>query len=62
MKPDMERRSLCTVELRAEPTGGDGMAAIVGHAAVFHTLSENLGGFRERITPGAGATVRPVAE
>ena len=36
------------IETRAE-----GAPSIVGHAAVFNTLSENLGGFRERIAPGA---------
>ncbi len=37
-----------TVEVRAEH--GD---TIVGLAAIFNTLSENLGGFREQIKPGA---------
>ena len=55
MKPEMERRALHAAELRAEPGEGDAPPAIVGHAAVFDSLSENLGGFRERIAPGAFA-------
>jgi len=38
------------IEERAE-----GVRSIIGHAAVFNSLSENLGGFRERIAPGAFA-------
>ena len=55
MRPDLERRALNAVELRAEPGEGDSMPAIVGHAAVFDALSENFGGWRERIAPGAFA-------
>lgn len=51
MTNKIERRFIpaTETELRASPDG----KKIVGHAAVFNTLSENLGGFREKITPGA---------
>ena len=45
-----ERRSFPALELRAE---NEGAIKIRGHAAVFNSFSENLGGFRERIMPGA---------
>lgn len=44
-----ERRTF-KCELRAK---GDGDRKIVGYGAVFNKLSENLGGFREVIAPGA---------
>ncbi len=44
-----ERRFISGVEIRADSKAGK----IEGHAAVFNSLSEDLGGFRERIRPGA---------
>lgn len=40
------------VELRAE-TNDEGVTTISGYAARFNSWSEDLGGFRERIKPGA---------
>jgi hypothetical protein len=48
----MERRSFTATELRAIEDE-KGLRHIVGYAAVFNSLSENLGGFREKIEPGA---------
>ena len=48
MKDQRESR-LGTIELRED----DGEQRISGYAAVFNKLSENLGGFREQIQPGA---------
>ena len=47
----MERR-VFPVEVRVK-RDADGKPQIVGHAAVFDSLSEDLGGFREKIAPGA---------
>jgi len=48
---DIERRFFTSpVEVRAKD---DGAKTILGHAAVFDKLSDNLGGFREKIAPGA---------
>ena len=44
----IERRA--TIELRA---AGGKTPRLVGHAAIFDSLSEDLGGFREIIKPGA---------
>lgn len=63
---ETERRSMQGVELRAD---GDGLPMIEGYAAVFDSLSVNLGGFRERIDKGAfaaslaaGADVRALVD
>lgn len=47
----IERRSISAAELRADGQGDE--MALVGYAAVFSTLTKNLGGFREIIAPGA---------
>lgn len=51
---DIERRSFMLDQVRVEARD-DGKRRIVGHAAVFNQLSEDLGGFREQIAPGAFA-------
>lgn len=48
-----DTRSLPAAELRVDQV--DGKRRIVGYAAVFNSLSEDLGGFREVIRPGAFA-------
>lgn len=50
MEP-VERRAMGPVELRAAADGKP--AQLVGYAAVFNSRSEDLGGFREIIMPGA---------
>src|SRR5262245_20379553 len=50
---DVEVRSLPGVKLRAASDDGEGEAKIEGYAAVFNSPSEDLGGFREVILPGA---------
>jgi HK97 family phage prohead protease len=52
MKNKLERRNFPVSELRAITDEG-GLRHITGYAAVFNSLSENLGGFREKIDPGA---------
>jgi len=53
----MERRSFSMLELAlravAPEAEGETRPHIVGHAAVFNSLSEILWGFREMIAPGA---------
>ena len=57
MKPDIKDREIRTFELdeKSFETREDGTRRIVGHAAVFNQWSEDLGGFREQIAPGAFA-------
>jgi len=49
---DREERGIKGLELRAAPKGGK-MPTIIGYAAVYDSWSEDLGGFREIIRPGA---------
>lgn len=49
---DIERRAFTLDEIRVEHRE-DEKPKVIGHAAVFNELSEDLGGFREQIAPGA---------
>jgi len=49
---NFERRSFATRELRLAPAEG-GLGTLTGYAAVFDSLSEDMGGWFERIAPGA---------
>lgn len=51
MTKEREVRTICT-ELRAMPQDGK-PSKICGHAANFNSMSQDLGGFTERIAPGA---------
>lgn len=55
MSNDYEQRLMpgTSLEVRADEEGNENR--IVGYAAVFNSMSENLGGFREMIAPGAFA-------
>ena len=48
-----ERRGFLADDMHIEQRSEGQTALIRGHAAVFEQLSEDLGGFRERIAPGA---------
>lgn len=51
---ELERRAFTIEGVQVERR--DGKPTIIrGHAAVFNTLSEDLGGFREQVMPGAFA-------
>src|SRR4051812_40047201 len=59
-----ERRTFAVGELRVDAAQGAMAPKISGHAAMFEVMSEDLGGFREKIAAGAftktlqGADVR----
>jgi uncharacterized protein len=57
-----ESRVIEAAELRAEPREAGGPPMIVGYAAVYDSLSEDLGGFREQIAPGAFARTLRTAD
>lgn len=52
---DLERRYFAVDGLSVEIRGEGKAPVIRGHAAVFSSLSEDLGGFREQVAPGAFA-------
>ncbi len=49
---ERETRTFTVTGLKIEKREGKS-SRLVGHAAVFNSLSEDLGGFREQIVPGA---------
>jgi HK97 family phage prohead protease len=51
--PTRETRCHVGLELREAPPGSKSVGTLVGYAAVYGSLSEDLGGFREQIRPGA---------
>jgi len=53
--PQVERRTVELTEFRLAPAEADGKRHMVGHAAVFDSLSQDLGGFFEEIRSGAFA-------
>ena len=71
VKKDLETRTrVAELEVRAEDGAAEGAKPrIIGYAAVFNSLSEDLGGFRETIHVGAftrslreGADVRALVD
>ena len=50
---NIEYRDYDLTEFRAIRSDGDKPAKIVGYAALFNSLSQDLGGYREKISPGA---------
>lgn len=53
--PRHERRYVAGIEVRELLSGATGLPTLAGYAAKFGPLSEDLGGFRETIRPGAFA-------
>ncbi len=60
-KEQVETRGF-TVELREAGDGSQEQNRLTGYAAVFNTWSEDLGGFVERIVPGAFAGALTVSD
>lgn len=57
----IEYREFPVTELRFDEDGGQAKK-LRGYAAIFNRLSENLGGFREKIQPGAFARTIKTAD
>ena len=55
MDKNMERRVFDIDKIEVRAADGDSPAKLIGHAAIFNKLSDDLGGFKERIAPGAFA-------
>lgn len=54
MDKTIERRTFTMDGIKVERRDdGDKAVTLRGHAAIFNSLSEDLGGFREQIVPGA---------
>ena len=60
LPPDIERRAFPAAELRIDGIGDQGKQPLIrGYAAIFEALSEDLGGFREKVAKGAfGASLQ----
>jgi uncharacterized protein len=54
-QPAPETRSLALADAEVRVEARDGKRFLLGHAAVFNSWSQDLGGFIERIQPGAFA-------
>ncbi len=52
MSNDIEQRVITATNLEIR-AADDGKKTLRGYAAMYNSLSENLGGFREQIAPGA---------
>ncbi|KKM89315.1 hypothetical protein LCGC14_1249890 [marine sediment metagenome] len=51
----MKKKEIRTFPMELRLTGDDDAPRLEGHIAVFNQLSEDLGGFKEKIEPGAFA-------
>jgi Escherichia/Staphylococcus phage prohead protease len=52
-RPECRAINLTRLEVRAAAEGSDSAGTIIGYAAVYGSISEDLGGWREMLMPGA---------